>query len=60
MLLTRESIVDIRLFEIKILVGNLLMRLRMAMYSTIVLSLQVRVMGYPADTAGWILTPGRP
>ncbi len=58
---TRESIVDIRLFGDKnFLVGNLLMAgYGMAMYSTIVmLPLQVQeVLGYPPDTAGWILTP---
>ncbi len=58
---TSESIVDIRLFGDKnFLVGNLLMAgYGMAMYSTIVLlPLQVQeVLGYPADTAGWILTP---
>ena len=57
----KESIVDVRLFSDRnFLVGSLLMAgYGMAMYSTIVLlPLQAQeVMGYPADIAGWILTP---
>ena len=57
----KDSIIDVRLFSDRnFLVGNLLMAgYGMAMYSTIVLlPLQAQeVMGYPADTAGWILTP---
>jgi MFS transporter, DHA2 family, multidrug resistance protein len=60
--LSREhNIVDIRLFaDRNFLVGSLLMGgYSLAMYSTIVMwpLLAQDVLGYPADTAGWVLAP---
>ena len=60
--LTHEhSIIDIRLFtDRNFLVGNILMAgYALAMYSTIIMwpLLAQDVLGYPADTAGWVLAP---
>ena len=56
-----ESIIDLRLFKDKnFVIGNVLMvSYGMAMYSTIVLLplMAQEVLSYPADLAGWILTP---
>ncbi len=56
-----HNIVDIRLFaDRNFAAGNLLMAgYGLAMYSTIVMwpLLAQDVMGYPADTAGWVLAP---
>ncbi len=56
-----HNIVDIRLFaDRNFAVGSLIMGgYGMAMYSTIVLwpLLAQDVLGYPADTAGWVLAP---
>ncbi|MGE0483369.1 MAG: DHA2 family efflux MFS transporter permease subunit [Gammaproteobacteria bacterium] len=56
-----HNIVDIRLFtDRNFTAGNLLMAgYGLAMYSTIVMwpLLAQDVMGYPADTAGWVLAP---
>lgn len=55
------NIVDIRLFaDRNFAIGNILMAgYGMAMYSTIVMwpLLAQDVLGYPADTAGWVLAP---
>ena len=55
------NIVDIRLFSDRnFAIGNILMAgYGMAMYSTIVMwpLLAQDVLGYPADTAGWVLAP---
>lgn len=60
--LTRsDNIVDIRLFaDRNFAVGSVLMAgYGMAMYSTIIMwpLLAQDVLGYPADTAGWVLAP---
>ncbi|MFT4580986.1 MAG: DHA2 family multidrug resistance protein [Gammaproteobacteria bacterium] len=56
-----DNIIDIRLFaDRNFAVGNILMAgYGMAMYSTIVMwpLLAQSVLGYPADTAGWVLAP---
>ncbi|MEX2481069.1 MAG: DHA2 family efflux MFS transporter permease subunit [Gammaproteobacteria bacterium] len=56
-----HNIIDIRLFtDRNFAVGNVLMAgYGMAMYSTIVMwpLLAQDVLGYPADTAGWVLAP---